>query len=83
MAAFGIADEAARLIEQGGAPLLRERLPDAWLDQFAIVGDPGACAASIAALAEAGADAVALVPLLERTDEQIAAIARDVLPRLG
>lgn len=83
LAALGIADEAAALVAHAGADGLAEALPDPWLDRLTIAGDPGACAASIAALAAAGADAVILVPLLDHTDQQLDRYQRDLLPRLA
>lgn len=82
LAALGLAEEAAALVAEHGPDGVRERLPDPWLDRLAIVGDSAAGAEAIAALASAGADAVVLVPVLDRTDEQLDRIARDLLPRL-
>ena len=46
---------------------------------MAVAGDPDDCAAAMRALADAGADRVALYA---RDEEQVARLARDVMPRL-
>ena len=47
-----------------------------------VSGDPAECAAAIAALRDAGAASVVLVPFVGDADEQLARVAADVLPRL-
>jgi len=56
--ANAIADMAAR----GGADALRAEMPDAWLDDLAITGTGDEALASMARLANAGGNAVVLVP---------------------
>lgn len=59
-AAFGPA--LAEMAARGGVDGVRERMPDAWLSDLAVVGTRADARAAIARLAEAGADAVVLVP---------------------
>ena len=47
-----------------------------------VSGDPAACAEAIAALRDAGAASVVLLPYVGDADEQLARAAADVLPRL-
>jgi alkanesulfonate monooxygenase SsuD/methylene tetrahydromethanopterin reductase-like flavin-dependent oxidoreductase (luciferase family) len=54
------------------------RLPDAWLDQFAVVGTPEVCAAGIRRLVEAGATTVVLVPITGQNPDEIAQILKFV-----
>ncbi|MEH1016567.1 LLM class flavin-dependent oxidoreductase [Micromonospora sp. CPCC 206060] len=41
---------------------LAAALPDSYVDRFAVAGSPAQCTAALAALADAGADAVVLIP---------------------
>jgi alkanesulfonate monooxygenase SsuD/methylene tetrahydromethanopterin reductase-like flavin-dependent oxidoreductase (luciferase family) len=56
------AADLAEMIERGGAELLAESMPDAWLHELAITGTSVDALATIDRYAEAGADAVILVP---------------------
>lgn len=60
--ALPYAAEVDALIAEGGMHALRERMPDAWIDDLAIAGSPAQCTAAIERLSAAGADAVVLVP---------------------
>jgi alkanesulfonate monooxygenase SsuD/methylene tetrahydromethanopterin reductase-like flavin-dependent oxidoreductase (luciferase family) len=55
-------------------------IPDEWIDRVAVVGSPEECAASIRALADAGAHTVVLVPPTPDVDPET--LARELLPRL-
>jgi 5,10-methylenetetrahydromethanopterin reductase len=58
-------------------------MPDQWVDDLAIAGDPDECAAKIQALLDAGSDSVALFPMpVDRTAEIVEMTARDVLPKV-
>jgi hypothetical protein len=59
---LGIESEINALLAEGGRDRLQQNLPDAWLDQMAIVGTPSECATSVRRLIEAGANSVVLVP---------------------
>jgi 5,10-methylenetetrahydromethanopterin reductase len=50
---------------------------------LAVAGDAGDCAGAVAALWEAGADSVVVVPRHEDRAEQLARFVGDVLPRLA
>jgi 5,10-methylenetetrahydromethanopterin reductase len=52
------------------------------LRSVTVAGDPAGCAAAIAALFDAGADRVALVPRQDDAEQQLARVAAEVLPRL-
>jgi alkanesulfonate monooxygenase SsuD/methylene tetrahydromethanopterin reductase-like flavin-dependent oxidoreductase (luciferase family) len=58
MEAIGIAAEVAAHADDADDAWVR----DDWIDRLTVCGTPEQCAASIATLAEAGADAVILVP---------------------
>jgi alkanesulfonate monooxygenase SsuD/methylene tetrahydromethanopterin reductase-like flavin-dependent oxidoreductase (luciferase family) len=79
---YGIRDELAALLE-GGVDHLAAEMPDRWLDDLAVVGDPDESAAQIERLAEAGADSVDLFPLpAGRSEEIIRVAAKELLPRI-
>lgn len=79
---FGIVPELQALLDQGGVEHLAATLPDAWLDQLAVVGTPDDCANAINRLVEAGTDAVVLVPL-QTGAEQVKVLADSIFPALG
>lgn len=77
----GIADEAEALAARGLETAIPE-IPDAWIDALTICGTPQQCAARIAELTEAGADAIALVlPPDQPLEPMVERIAREVLGR--
>jgi alkanesulfonate monooxygenase SsuD/methylene tetrahydromethanopterin reductase-like flavin-dependent oxidoreductase (luciferase family) len=66
----GIADAAHAHAAEGRGP---DAIPAEWIDRMAVVGRPDDCAEAIGALADAGADAVALVfPPGSPVDRQLA-----------
>ncbi|MGH3004736.1 MAG: LLM class flavin-dependent oxidoreductase [Gaiellaceae bacterium] len=79
----GATAEIQRLLAAGGVGELARSLPAAWLDEFAVVGDPDRCRSGIEALFEAGADAVMLLPApADRAAFIIELLAGRVLPAL-
>jgi len=82
--AYGDASaELAAMIEAGGPETVAAEMPDAWLDDFAIAGDPEECAAKIGRYLDAGADTVVVSPMPPETaPEMLDLVAREVLPRL-
>lgn len=80
--AYGIGDELLELA-QGGAERIAAEMPDEWLEDLAIAGDPDECAAKIRLLLDAGSDSVALFPMpVERAEEVVRLTGAEVLPRL-
>lgn len=75
--------ELIHIIEQNpDQESLGRALSPEWIEQLAVVGTPADCAACIRRLAAAGADRIAMVPLPDRFDEQVALLANSVLPLL-
>jgi alkanesulfonate monooxygenase SsuD/methylene tetrahydromethanopterin reductase-like flavin-dependent oxidoreductase (luciferase family) len=75
IAPLGIADEAAALIAAtGSVEELAGRLPDEWIEQLTVAGDPAHCAAGIRALHEAGVDSVVLGSGPDISAELLAAV---------
>jgi alkanesulfonate monooxygenase SsuD/methylene tetrahydromethanopterin reductase-like flavin-dependent oxidoreductase (luciferase family) len=62
IAPASFAGQMKALIEEGGADALRQRMPDSWLHELALTGSHEDASKSVARLAQAGADAVVLVP---------------------
>jgi alkanesulfonate monooxygenase SsuD/methylene tetrahydromethanopterin reductase-like flavin-dependent oxidoreductase (luciferase family) len=79
---YGIAGEVGELVG-GGAEQIAREMPNAWLDDLVVAGDPDECAAKLRALLDAGSDSIGLWPFpLERSEEVLELTAREVLPRL-
>jgi 5,10-methylenetetrahydromethanopterin reductase len=83
---YGIADELWEMYERGGADaaaLIAREMPDQWVEDLVIAGDPDECAAKIDALLQAGSDTVCLFPMpADRSAEQLRLTADEVLPRV-
>ncbi len=82
--AYGVSEELEAMLERGGGAAAVEReMPERWLDELAVAGEPDECAEKIRRLLEAGSDSVALFPLAGEAPEAIVrAVADDLLPRL-
>jgi alkanesulfonate monooxygenase SsuD/methylene tetrahydromethanopterin reductase-like flavin-dependent oxidoreductase (luciferase family) len=82
-AAYGINDQLAAMIEAGGLHEVQASMPDAWVEDLAVAGDPDECTYKIERLLEAGSDQVALFPTpAEQADQTIDLLARHVLPQI-
>jgi 5,10-methylenetetrahydromethanopterin reductase len=80
--ALGIADELLELAA-GGPEQLAMTMPEQWLEDLAVAGDPGECVTKIERLLAAGSDTVELFPAPpERASELIELAAAKVLPSL-
>jgi 5,10-methylenetetrahydromethanopterin reductase len=79
----GFADAVHELVGAGDPGSLAARIPDRWLDEFAVAGDPAHCARRLRELLEAGSDAVGLWLFpTDRAEEVAELTAREVLPAL-
>jgi alkanesulfonate monooxygenase SsuD/methylene tetrahydromethanopterin reductase-like flavin-dependent oxidoreductase (luciferase family) len=80
--AYGISDDLRALLAEVGPEGLGARIPDHWVDDLAVAGDPDECSRKIRALLDAGSDHVALFPTpAENAQQTLAALATHVLPR--
>ncbi|HEX6353186.1 LLM class flavin-dependent oxidoreductase [Actinophytocola sp.] len=81
---LGLVDDVTRLLAKCGSPdEFAARLPEEWIDELAIVGDPARCAAKISQLRQAGADSVvlALPPQEQRPGlRELISLIRDGAP---
>ena len=81
---YGIADEVQDMVSRGGAPIISREMPDRWLEDLAIAGDPEECAEKLQTFLNAGSDMIGLWLFPTDRGEEIAEItAREVLPRLN
>jgi len=83
---YGITEELADMQTRGGAEaakLIEREMPDQWMEDVVVAGDPDECAEKIQRLLDAGSDSVALFPVpVQRTVDIVELTARDVLPKL-
>lgn len=82
--AYGISDDLRALLAEVGPEGLGARMPEHWVDDLAVAGDPDECSRKIQALLDAGSDHVALFPTpAENAQATLAALAASVLPRFA
>ncbi len=82
-AAYGYGPAIADMVERGGAAVVEREMPDEWITNLAMAGTPEEVATGIRRFAEVGATSVVAVPLVDRTAEQLDALAETVLPLLN
>lgn len=81
--AYGISNELTAMLARGGPAEVARAMPDSWVEDLAVAGNPEECATKIARLFAAGSDQVALFPTPpDRVEQTIDALAASVLPRL-
>jgi 5,10-methylenetetrahydromethanopterin reductase len=81
--AYGISDELSRIVEEsaGDAARVADALPDEWLDDLVVAGDPAECAAKIGRLLDAGSTTVAVFPTPpQHAREIVELLGAEVLP---
>lgn len=82
--AYGISDELEEMLAAGGADAVEREMPEQWLEDLAVAGDPDECAEKIRRLLDAGADSVVLFPMpSERSEEMVRMGAAEILPRVS
>ena len=81
-AAYGYTADITDMVARGGAETVEREMPDSWIDDLAVAGDPDEVIDGFQRLRDAGATSVIAVPIQERTVEQLDALAALVLPRL-
>jgi alkanesulfonate monooxygenase SsuD/methylene tetrahydromethanopterin reductase-like flavin-dependent oxidoreductase (luciferase family) len=79
---LGRDDELARLRALGDRDAVAHALPEDLLDQLTASGDAETVTRSLTAIVAAGVDVLVLVPHGDDPDEQLAKLARGVLPAL-
>jgi alkanesulfonate monooxygenase SsuD/methylene tetrahydromethanopterin reductase-like flavin-dependent oxidoreductase (luciferase family) len=76
IAPLGILPKVREFLANGGPQRLEAEMPDEWVDQLAIVGTPEECALAIGRLVDAGANTVVLVPLPDKSLDELDRFAR-------
>jgi 5,10-methylenetetrahydromethanopterin reductase len=80
---LGLVDDVTRLLEKCGSPEeFAEQLPNEWIDQLTIVGDPTQCAAKISRLHQAGVDSLVLALPAPLPDHRSGLLMREVIALL-
>jgi 5,10-methylenetetrahydromethanopterin reductase len=80
---YGIRDEVNELLAIGGAEAIAKEMPDSWIDDLAVAGDPEECAHKIQVLIDAGSDSLGLWLFPTDKVEDLARFtAAEVLTRL-
>ena len=79
---LGIMEDLEEMIRHGGVGVVEKEMLDEWLDQLAVVGNPGECVAAIDRLGKAGADTVVLVPSIDQPEKDLDDMTRELLPLL-
>ena len=71
IAPMGILPQVHEYLKSGDQEHLAAAMPDSWIDQLAMVGTPEAWELTIRRLVEAGADTVVLVPLPDKSPDEL------------
>jgi alkanesulfonate monooxygenase SsuD/methylene tetrahydromethanopterin reductase-like flavin-dependent oxidoreductase (luciferase family) len=83
---YGVGEELWDMYERGGenaAELIAREMPDQWIEDLVVAGDPDEVAEKIQALIDAGSDSVALAPVAaDRAAEVVSLTAAEVLPKV-
>ena len=80
---YGIQEELTDLLATVGAEGLAKAMPDTWVEDLAVAGDPDECAEKLRRLLDAGSDSIGLWLFPSDQADEIATLtAREVLPRL-
>ena len=83
-APFGYNDQIGDLLERGGVDLLAREMPDEWVTELAVAGNPDEVAERINGLLAAGATSVVLSPVNpDSAGAQLRLCADTVFPALG
>ena len=78
---YGIVEQATE-IARGGQERMAHEMPDQWIEDLAIAGEPDECADKIDRLLNAGADSVILFPSGGNVIDMCRQTGREVLPRI-
>ena len=80
---YGITEEVGDMLARGGAATVAREMPEQWLDDLAIAGEPDECVEKLRAFLDAGSDTIGLWLFPTDRGEEIAEItAHEVLSHL-
>jgi 5,10-methylenetetrahydromethanopterin reductase len=77
---YGIGDELSAMVQRGGADAVAEEMPNAWLEDLALVGTPREVAEKVIQWVAAGIDAIAIFLPHESERETLTLVAEEVVP---
>ncbi len=81
---YGITGEVEDMLARGGAATVAREMPEQWLDDLAVAGEPDECVEKLRAFLDAGSDTIQLWLFPTDRGEEIAEItAHEVLPHLS
>jgi len=81
--AYGVSDELGAMIAEHGVDGLHDVVPEQWVEDLSISGDPDECVEKIRRYRAAGADAVVLwLPPGEGSEARMRLAAAEILPRV-
>ena len=76
-------DQLEEMASRGGVDVIEREMPDQWMEELAVAGDPEECAEKLSGYFDAGADSVVLMPLPPgRATQVLELAAKEVLPRI-
>jgi alkanesulfonate monooxygenase SsuD/methylene tetrahydromethanopterin reductase-like flavin-dependent oxidoreductase (luciferase family) len=82
--AYGISEELLAMIGDHGLDGLESTIPDKWVEDLSVSGDPDECVAKIDRYREAGADSVILwLPPTPESGARMRLAASEILPRIA
>ena len=77
---YGIADELAAMVADGGAEAVADRMPERWIEDMALVGTPAEVTEKIRGWLDAGIDSIAIFLPHESEEDTLALVAEEVIP---
>lgn len=81
---FGYNDQIGSLLERGGVDLLAREMPEEWVTELSVAGDPDDVTERITGLLAAGATSIVLSPVGQGSvAAQLRPCAETVFPALG
>ena len=81
--AYGISEQVTEILERGGPDAMSAEMPDQWLEDLALVGDPGEVVEKVRRWLAAGIDSICVfLPDEELERATLELVAAEVIPAL-
>jgi 5,10-methylenetetrahydromethanopterin reductase len=80
VAEYGIAEELAAMVADGGADAVAARMPERWIEDMALVGTPAEVVQKINRWLAAGIDSIAIFLPHEAEEDTLRLVAQEVIP---
>ncbi len=78
----GINDDLADMMARGGMETIAAEMPEEWIDELTVAGEPDECAERIRALLDAGASSVILAPMPPDQAKPQLELTAEILPQI-